>query len=684
MLQIKGIKLEINTTNGLYGVTIPFTENLNIIRANNTSGKSTIFQSILYALGFEELIGGKYEKTMQSVLKDLVVDGEKSYQVIQSSVLLELFNGKKIVTIRRDVINEKRKSQLIDVIYGPAVSTSTVDYEVRQMYVHDKGSATDNIYGFHHFLEEFLDWNIPEVMDTAGNSIKLYVPLIAPSFVIEQKSGWSSFFATMPYYGIRSSEERVIEFLLNLDVFQNEQRKVSLNLDKKLLEDRWRDLFNEFKTTGLKGSAEVIGLDESPKIINNLSEVYFRVFRNEKFSLIPELLQELQDEFEELSKKTDITVGQNIDNHQQRLQQLNDNLLRINYRYEQLEDEVLYDRERLKQYIQQKKNVEDDLIRNKAAEKMLKLGGDIQSPIASNSCPACGQNINDSLLPAMASQEPMKIDENIHFLSSQLRMVEVVIGSQKKNLIDKETLINDYKNRLTQIRQQIRNIKKDLISDDRLPSEELIERKINLKKLISFYLDMIQTVGELKKKLQLLSTQWEGIKIEESKLIGEFFSSLDAEKIKYLEDCFLTLLKRFNYQSKDQDSIRISREKYLPVIEVRLPNEKTKTYDIRFDSSGSDHIRCMWAYYIALVKTSDKFGGTHPKLLIFDEPQQQSASTQDFHQFLKELEEMKNIQSIVFASFQNSQEDFNNATKGLTFHRIEAEGKFIKPMATQS
>jgi hypothetical protein len=85
----------------------------------------------------------------------------------------------------------------------------------------------------------------------------------------------------------------------------------------------------------------------------------------------------------------------------------------------------------------------------------------------------------------------------------------------------------------------------------------------------------------------------------------------------------------------------------------------------------------MWAYYIALMSTSIQLGGNHPKLLMFDEPQQQSASTADFHEFLKSLASKKDAQSIVFASFQNSQADFDAATNGLDFNKIEGTGKFI-------
>ncbi|KAA5534927.1 hypothetical protein F0919_10025 [Taibaiella lutea] len=634
-------------------------------------------------MGFEELIGGKNEKTMQSVLKDAVVDDEINHRVTQSAILLQISNGQSSITIRRSVIMEHRKSQLVDVFYGPQI-TSSEDYELRQMYLHDKGAASDELYGFHVFLEEFLGWKLPDVLDTIGNRTKLYLPLIAPAFIIEQKSGWSSFFATIPYYGVKNSEERVIEFLLNLDVFKNEQDKILLNIEKRVLQEKWTNLYSEFKRMGERSSGELQGLESEPKIINNLYEIYFRFHRNNKSYLISELINELQNEFEELSTSTETTVGANLNKNQDRLNELTTSLTRGNHRYEQMENEILLEKERLKQYIQQKKNVEEDLANNKSADKMLKLGATIQSPLSSETCPTCGQDVDGALLPSNIHQSPMKIDENISFLTSQLKMLEVFIAGQRKKILEKETTNSEYGTYLSNLRQQIRSIKRDLISDERLPSEELIERKINTRRLLALYTDLNSNIEELKKQLKQLSNDWEIIKRTEGNLAGDFFSALDREKIGYLETTFLSLLSKFNYRSKAKEAIKISMEKYVPVIEVRLPNEKPKSYDIRFDSSGSDHIRCMWAYYIALLITSNRKKGNHPMLLLFDEPQQQSASTGDFHEFLKELSLQQDSQSIVFASFQNSLTDFNAATAGINFHHIEGDGRFIKKLADQN
>ena len=50
MLRINAIKIEIETQDGLYGFEQNFQKGLNIIRGDNSSGKSSLFQAILLIL----------------------------------------------------------------------------------------------------------------------------------------------------------------------------------------------------------------------------------------------------------------------------------------------------------------------------------------------------------------------------------------------------------------------------------------------------------------------------------------------------------------------------------------------------------------------------------------------------------------------------------------------------------
>ncbi len=270
MLNIRAIKIEVNTIDGLFGAKYDFSSGLNIIRGNNSSGKSTLFQSILYALGFEELLGGKNAKTMQSVLKDQVEYANELHKVIESSVSLEIEN-EEIVTIKRFIVSPTKKEQLVEVYFGSILIEENMSCRMQQMYVHSKGSASDNFYGFHAFLADFLNWELPEVLTTQGETARLYLQQIAPSFIIEQKSGWTDFLSTIPYYSTKNAESRVIEFLLNLDVFETQKKKQKYQFDKRLFDNRWGNLYTRFESIAKNTRTVLIGLSPTPEIINDVN-----------------------------------------------------------------------------------------------------------------------------------------------------------------------------------------------------------------------------------------------------------------------------------------------------------------------------------------------------------------------------------------------------------------------------
>lgn len=189
-------------------------------------------------------------------------------------------------------------------------------------------------------------------------------------------------------------------------------------------------------------------MEAYPIIINNPGEIYFRIFRNDRYVLVGDLIEELTDEVDNLDHQSAYTVGENLEINQSRLATLNDSLLKIGFRSQQLSDELLYEKEKFRQYAHQIQTIQEDLEKNKSAEKMLKLGGDVHAQIAASICPTCGQGIHDSLLPSDVDQIPMQIAENISFLTSQLKMLETFNNSQRSKIREKDNILAEYTNRL--------------------------------------------------------------------------------------------------------------------------------------------------------------------------------------------------------------------------------------------
>lgn len=683
MLKINKIKFEVNTDSGLYGANYEFTNGLNIIRANNTSGKSSLFQAITYCLGFEEIIGGRNEKTMQSVFRDQVEYPKDSFhKVIQSFVYLEIENSKNdIITVKRSVINNSdRKPQLVDVYFGKLIDdTEEILPESKPMYIHDKGGATDEMYGFHLFLENFLDWNLPNVLTNSGDSRKLYIQQIASSFMIEQKSGWSDFFATMPHFGLANKEARAIEFLLKLDVTENKKRKQQIAFNKRIIEDKWTTLNNQFIRLAEKGGGKIVGLEQKPAIINDYRGLNILLTKDEEEYSISNYIDLQVEELRLIQNKAVFSVGQNISNDEIQLEKLNNFINNLSLNYELISTELNFDKDRLRSYKSQLILLKDDLRKNKGALKVKNLGADFNLKTSSEICPTCNQEINDSLLPLEVEQIPMRLEDNIDFIDAQIKMVTVYIEGQEKTIREKDKKLDLYRAKLSEARANVRQIKKELISDERLPSIIEIENRLNLKKRIEFYNKFLEEFNQLLEDLKELSEHWKKVVIDESKLPKNFFSLNDDEKLVFLEKQFKVLLKEFNYTSQQNEFIHISKENYLPVISKPFGDE-IKDYSIRFDSSGSDFIRCIWAYTFSLLDTSIKFEGNHPRLIMMDEPKQQDAAIENFHTFLKRISLYVDSQVLIFASFENSDEAFKTATKDVDFNLVYIEDKLIKPI----
>ncbi len=682
MLKINAIKIEVNTSSGLFGADYEFGTGLNIVRGNNTSGKSSLFQSILYCLGFEELIGGRNEKTMQSVLKDIVEFPKGEFHnVLQSYVFLEIENHQhKKITLKRGVITQNRASQLIDVYEEGFLTEQVQNKEPKPMYIHDKGGASDEYYGFHLYLEDFLGWKLPNIVNRIGDSRKLYLQQVASGYIVEQKTGWSDFYATMPHYGLSNKEARVTEFLLSLDIYENQKKKLELNSEKRLIEGRWTALYTQFTKLSQKGNGRLVGLEPRPQIINDFSTINILLANDENEISISDYIDIQQEELEHLNSRAIPNVSDKIVENESKLEELNNFINRLSLNYEMLSSQLSFDKNKLGRYEEQLDSLNEDLRKNKGALKVKNLGAEIDLKSANDNCPTCNQPIKDSLLPKDIEQNPMNLDENISFVQAQIKMLNVYIEGIKHKISEKESKISFVRNKLNDSRQEVRQLKKELIADDRLPSELEIERKLNLKKRIEFYTGFLEDFYELLEDMQSLSKSYEKILSNEKELPNDYFSINDRKKIDLLRNEFIRILNKVDYKSKPSNFIKISMENYLPIVNEPIDDEEMKSYNIRFDSSGSDFIRCIWSYYCSLLKVSQKYGGHHPGLLMFDEPKQQDIAIEHFHEFLSELSTYNNSQVIVFASFENSDESFNTATKGLNFKLNHITEKLVTPL----
>lgn len=662
MLRINRVKTEITTVNGIYGVDESFQDGLNFLASeDNTCGKSSILVAIYYALGLEEIIGGKGEKVLTSVYKTTIEDGEKTFSVLDSAVFLEISNGKEIITLYRTAVMQNRDSRMITVYYGAMDTISTPQISYTDMYVHFPNSAT-NEKGFHNFLEKFLFLELPFVTSSDDAQRKLYLQLIFSGMFIEQKHGWSGLFSGMPILGIKESKKRVIEFILKLDTLENDKTRDQLKLRESIITNQWENSVNELLAAVNREDCSILNIPTKPKILkeDELSRIVIVKDQEDISAIINELKSQLKD-LKELKPK----IVDNFDSLQIELEETETASSEMRHRLISYKRKLRREDASIKTITQNLETVANDLSNNKDAARLRKLGSDISCDTSKDICPVCHQHINDSLLPLTDDMPVMSIDENIRHLEAQQEMLKFALLShiQKKDVLKKD--IQNIENRLFALRRLAQSIRSDIYTTNEEYSETIVYKKITIEKQID---DLLKLQKYLYKKIEIfrdLSSQLKKVLDDKSKLPKEKFSEADNDKLKLLRKTFIENLKLYGYKSiPSLDAITISIETYLPIFEG---------FDIKFDSSASDNIRVIWAFTMSLLEVSIKLDGNHPSVLIFDEPDQQSTIITDMEAFFKHILSMENkIQVIIGITLKDSD------TKAAINNLEESSYKLIK------
>ena len=288
-----------------------------------------------------------------------------------------------------------------------------------------------------------------------------------------------------------------------------------------------------------------------------------------------------------------------------------------------------------------------DLRNNKDALKLKKMGSEIGISSYSDTCPICGHTIQDSLLPMQNYSQTMSIEDNIKHLESQRAMIEFAINAHRQNISVAEDDVQSISGRLFTLRRLAKTIRSDLFSVDENLSATVVYEKINIEGRIIALGKLRKEIDRCIVRLKEVSNDWAKYLADKRALPKTNFTDKDKEKVDALEANFKYYIKAFNYRSASSlDKIEISRDNYLPISEG---------FDMKFDSSASDNIRAIWAFTLALLKTSIEKGGNHPQIVIFDEPGQHSIVTADMVSLFQEVIKLSDSQIIIGITLNDSE-----------------------------
>lgn len=656
----------------MFGRNLDFTSGLNLVVGDNTSGKTTLVECLFYALGMEELIEGKSgNRSIDKAIREQFLCGninghERAWQVKQSYVRLQLSNSNhEVITIMRYIQSFDLKQPNVLYVWRTPMIDIKRDLDKKEYYVHNQGDHNEDYdVGFYAFLAYFAELPIIKVPARNKDYTLLYMQTLFSAAYIEQKRGWSDFFANIRSFNIINPKQRLVEYIMDYRTNENLINKIKLSERKKSLEKSWENkviaLQNYLAYNGLYMEGLESDLGKMKTALTDLHIVY-RLKRVE----LDTYIDDLQKRISSLEEKqnSELTDSKN----EQYLEALKT--------YEGHKDE--YDRfciklaneyDKLSTITKQVQYIDDEINRYRSLRRV----NNVITTLDVKICPVCHQKMpleHNHDINVLSSNE---IDESINvlkmqksFLSPIIKNLEEMVSNMKLN---KQYLDKQLRKEEVEIKMlaSLHNISLNPLSTRE--QFELVEAKTQLASfaVINDY---------VKNKIQNL----ESFKISYYELCNELKEKKNKEHeelpIAKQLSAFKYLLRKFGYSSNNiVNNVYFKEDKttyqYLPVITHNDGGEE----EIRSDSSASDFIRSIWAYYLTLLK----FGNHHPGFLVMDEPCQHSMKEDSLLHLFEVCSQIKDRQVILFCSSQPKTEESKEKDDNIEENVIETLAKSIE------
>ena len=670
-LRLRHLRLRVITPAGIYGTDVRFDLGLNVIWADNTKGKSTCMQGMLYVLGLEKMLSPRREIPLPHAMTTFLRnDDETTEDILESTVSLEIQNGAgRIITVHRPVKKLDVDNRLITVDFGAVLTDPDSQSERRNFFVLDPGAAQRED-GFHRFLEDFLGWQLPTVRRYDSPEGKLYLETIFPLFWVEQKAGWSAIPAAIPtYLKIREVQKRAVEFIMDLDIHKIELERQRLQERLELNRRDWRNLWEEMQRHAQRSGGKTEALPQQPTTLpDELNRGHVLIADNGSLVPLKDALAKLRRRVGELNEMPIPEVGASVDHLAQELETLQRKVEHVNlerieaYKIRQLKDSDIRSLERRVQ------SLADDLQKNQDVQKLQRYAGSAGS-LTPDHCPTCEQSLVDSLMSQQVLTAVMPIEDNIEYIRSQMKMFEDILGREREEMSKIEIRALQSDRELKELYSCIRTIRADLVAPTGNPSAVAIEERVRAEARIR-ELETIQTTfDDILARMQTLASDFGETLTAMSGLPNDKMSLLDKKKFETLTALLRKFARDFGFSTFDPDELTLDEDTYRP---------QKEGYEIGFETSASDAIRLKWAYQLGLLELGHEHHTNHPGMLLLDEPRQQSSSRVSFSKLLERAAELQRADQQIIISTSEDLETLKDILSGIACNQKIISGYVIK------
>lgn len=637
----------ITTESKVFFVSIPLYDGLNIIRAENSSGKSTVINSIAYGLGLESILGPSRKRPFPKSLYEVIYDNKTEenpvpYYVHRSFVSISITNNHgNEATLTRDILGQDNKVSIV-------TEGTRDDYFLGSSG--KVGSAVSG-RGFHNWLAKFLDWSLPNVVSFDDEEKKLYLECIFPLFFIEQKRGWSEIQANTPTnYGIKNVKKAAAEFCLGIDTFEHEKKIAKLKRTMSAAESEWGSIISfvysiaEFNDVSVNDIGNIDAKELLPKVVFSYLESGVSISVNDQEKALNRLIENLSSKVidttpknEGLSSKlADLRFHQrkvesclrDIESTMLSISDADTKLIKLSYDYDQY------------QQLKRLKNV----------------GGEITEHLITEKCPICESELPDTLGSSKSVKRSlMSLDENIAFLKNQIDFFTAIKGKSENVAQDLYAKLKLLRARVKAETENVEILKAEL-QDVNGPIRSILRQKMQAEQLLKEVKKLKNTQEKINQRLDTAHLSW-STSADSLKLLRKSPEISSAELlILNLQKLIRGDLKSFGANPSAINSISISPQTLRP---------EQEGYDIVAETSASDYIRIIWAYTLSLMElaaTEDtvKHGG----FVVFDEPRQHEASKVSFISLITKAASTSKFGGQVIFATSIDEAELNDACKG--------------------
>ena len=664
-LHLNAFKISLSTNRGPHGVQVDFTDGLNVIRAENTSGKSALLNGILYALGLEALVGKRGVEATKPVLHTGGDYEGQAFNVTESYVELELSNGDGIpITVRRWIKGD-RDGRLVEVIHAPTLTGSSPSQYTTEPYFVGIEGAAQRERGFHQFLAEFLNLELPRVKRSGGHDVPLYMECIFPLMFIEQVRGWSGIQASLRHsFGIRNVAKLAVEYVLRLDVTANEQKRIEIAEEAARLREEWTAVRERLGSLATQAEGNLRGVPTSPTTALT-DDPWICITTPELDLTVDDILVELRGGLPAGDPELAYASPGNDELNQQ-LETCESELLVAQSALSQVRFDIRAEEAELIKLREREDFTADDIRRNKDIKRLREFGMNSEIQLADNRCPTCSQEIEDTLVPLGSAV--MTIEENIHFLETEKEAISLLIQGGVERLNGLRERMTSQSGQVAHLRNRIRDLRSDLLSSMNV-STAAIREHVHLQEKIVRIEALRDEFATQVEEFQALAMRWNANRGRYSELPDDYFSSADRDKLSALSDSFDILVSSFGYRSTSSTRLHISQENYRPICD---------DFEVSFGASASDNIRLIWAYTLGLLRTSLSHNGNHWGLVVFDEPEQQQMRQTSSDALYARIAEMPAEQFQVIVATSAPAEVTNERLLGIPHNLLEFGDKVIR------